>query len=157
MQNQKCKFVSNRNSKGCTENATSANGYCKKHIDTVQAKRETTIIASSVIPSTMTPPIPTEPLPTTKKYKETDDVEIELEPSKKKKTIQKISVNKYGRYEEPNTHIVFDFHSRKAYGVQSSDGKLKPLTSEHVRICQLRKWKYLNSAVETPVADSDSD
>lgn len=57
----------------------------------------------------------------------------------KKKVIRK---NQWGKYEDPDSHIVFDPVSKVAYGVQDSSGKVFALSEHHIRICQVNGWDY---------------
>lgn len=71
----------------------------------------------------------------------------EYPKGKKKKDVRKIviSKNSLGRFEEPTTHIVFDPHSSKAYGVQGKNGELLPLKPGHIEICDSHGWKILHT------------
>jgi len=66
-------------------------------------------------------------------------------PKAKKASVTKkvIRANKWGRFEDPETGIVFDPKSKAAYGVQDhKSGKVKALTPAHVKICEKYSWKY---------------
>ena len=67
----------------------------------------------------------------------------------KKKTITR---NKWGRFEDPQTHIVFDPVSKKAYGYQDHEsGSVRSLSNVDKRICEKKGWAF----VDIPVKDDD--
>lgn len=56
---------------------------------------------------------------------------------------KKISPNKWGRFEDPDTGIIFDPKTKKAFGVQDhKTGKILPLSQKHILICKKYKWGY---------------
>ena len=56
---------------------------------------------------------------------------------------KRIFPNKWGRYEDPDTHIVFDGQTKRAYGVQDhKTGKILALSQKHIDICNARTWGY---------------
>jgi hypothetical protein len=62
---------------------------------------------------------------------------------------KKITPNKWGRFEEPDTGIVFDPSTKSAFAVQDhKTGKLLPLTQEQIAICKKYQWKYQIIKVE---------
>jgi DNA-directed RNA polymerase subunit delta len=54
-----------------------------------------------------------------------------------------IRPNRWGRFEEPNTGIVFDPDTSLAKGVQGADGKLLDLDEEAIKQCIEHGWDYL--------------
>lgn len=81
-------------------------------------------------------------------------------PKQPKKKI--IRPNKWYRYEDPVTKIVFDPHTKKAYGVQDYEtGKVFSLTKHHIDLCRKYGWKYdLQPGViqeDEDLGDVDSD
>ena len=61
------------------------------------------------------------------------------QPTTRRKTIRP---NYWGRYEDPDTHIVFDPTTTCAYGVQEPTGRVTALKPEHVEVCQRNGWNY---------------
>lgn len=60
--------------------------------------------------------------------------------STKKKVV--LVRNAHGRYEDPQTHIVFDKRDKTAYALQENDGRLRELSKKEIAICNARGWKY---------------
>jgi|SRR5208337_4914225 len=54
-----------------------------------------------------------------------------------------IRPNRWGRFEEPNTGIVFDPDTSLAKGVQSANGKLLDLDEDAIKICIEHGWDYI--------------
>ena len=55
---------------------------------------------------------------------------------------KKISRNKWGRFEEPDTGIVFDPNTKAAFGVQDhKTGKLLALSKKHIELCEKYHWQ----------------
>ena len=100
--------------------------------------------------------LPREPVPAPKPRREL----ISLPPPEKVETL-KISKNKWGRYEDPETHFVFDRKTKAVYGVQDESTKkdiLYQLNADDVRLCGERGWgvavkSSLVNGVPTPVYD----
>jgi hypothetical protein len=70
------------------------------------------------------------------------DPEIDTREAPKKLSLGK---NKWGNFEEPNTHIVFSKQLRKAIGVQDAKtGTVRKLSLEHVKMCMLNGWPVLD-------------
>lgn len=75
-------------------------------------------------------------------------------PIKKKR----ISKNKWGRFEDPDTHIVFDPFTKQAYGYQNhASGTVQALTEENKRTCRKKGWEFLEIPVEEDDEDSEDD
>ena len=56
---------------------------------------------------------------------------------------KKITPNTWGRFEDPDTGIVFDPKTKMAYGVQDhTTGKILSLSKKHIDLCKKYKWKY---------------
>ena len=54
-----------------------------------------------------------------------------------------IRPNAWGRYECPETHILFNPKTKAAFGVQDhKTGRVLPLKKEHIALCQKYRWKY---------------
>lgn len=99
--------------------------------------------------------LPREPAPAPKPRRE-----IFVPPAEKVETL-KISKNKWGRYEDPETHFVFDRKTKAVYGVQDESTKkdiLYQLNADDVKLCGERGWgvavkSSLVNGVPTPVYD----
>lgn len=52
--------------------------------------------------------------------------------------------NEYDLFEDIYTHIVFDKSDKKAYGNHVGKGKVAPLTSDQISLCQRNGWAYKN-------------
>lgn len=127
------------------EKKSPANGKAKKVTKTSKGTTETPKGASdgkSKTTSKATTPTPT-PTPaavqgTTIKKSEPPK-KIEPKPIIKKK----ITPNTWGRFEDPDTNIVFDPKTKMAYGVQDHvTGKVVSLSKRHIALCDKYKWKY---------------
>jgi len=107
-------------------------------------------------------------------------VQINERPMVIPKMNQKITfkpvMNKWGNYEDPTTHLIFDIESTKVFGVQnlkasSSDTGLSsvlPLNKKSMEVCKDKKFQYdekmlqakkdlENEAVEEDDAESEED
>jgi len=57
---------------------------------------------------------------------------------------KRITPNKWGKFEDPDTGIVFDPKTHQAYGVQDRiTGRILSLTQVHIRLCNRYGWKYM--------------
>jgi len=65
---------------------------------------------------------------------------------------KKIKPNHFGRYEDTDSHIVFEPASKRAYGVQLPNGDLGALTANHIAICNKNGWGYV-----PPVSSSEEE
>lgn len=71
-----------------------------------------------------------------------------------------IKPNYWGRYEDPETGILFNPKDKTAYGIQDPTGAVHGLTKEHIKICIRNGWSYndLNPlGEETEEEDSESE
>jgi len=90
--------------------------------------------------------------PSTKSKKVKEDSDSDTDSSNalssselKRPTVVKKSIrrNKWGNFEDPDTHIVFNARTKAAYGVQDhKSGKITALTAKHISICEKYHWKY---------------
>jgi hypothetical protein len=82
---------------------------------------------------------------------------IEQYPSSKKSTIRTkiIRRNYWGRFEDVETHIVFDPLTQFAYGVQDPSGAVYALTESHIKICKTNGWNYNPCDDDCEVSSSD--
>ena len=82
-----------------------------------------------------------------------------LKKTKSKPLIVKrvIKANKWGRFEDRETGIVFDPDSKAAYGVQNKKtGRVDPLSQKEIDICNRYKWKY-HVLEETESSEKNDD
>ncbi len=80
--------------------------------------------------------------------------------SKKVVTKKKIGPNTWGRFEDPETNIVFDPKTKLAYGVQDhTTGKVIALTTNHIAVCNKHGWKYhvVSTVERCEVCDQPED
>lgn len=82
-------------------------------------------------------------------------------PKKAEPIKKKIGPNKWGRFEDPDTGIVFDPKTKAAYCVQDrKTGKIYPLRDEHIKICKRNGWNIVmkkNTVVESSPEASSSE
>ena len=112
-------------SKVCDESQTRK--FCKRHIKEEQA-----------------PEKPEKQVPKPQK-KSSDEILTKDELKKKvEERVGKIEIckNKFGNYEHFSTHIVFDRNTSEAYGKQSDDGKIIPLTIEDIETCKSFNFRF---------------
>ena len=158
------KSTAKKNPKTCDEPAITVYGFCKKHSKTIQAKKAreeweslNTKSQQPPPPKVEEPPPPPEPEPAPEPEPEPEPepapppvhtptpkpvqkkVVKKQQPVVRKKTIRP---NHWGRYEDPDTHILFNPVTKCAYGVQDPTGKILPLTHGHVLICKKNRWNY---------------
>ncbi len=112
-------------SKVCDE--SQSRKYCKRHI-----KEEST-------------PEKPEKEPVKPQKKSSDEILTKDELKKKvDERVSKIEIckNKFGNYEHFSTHIVFDRNTSEAYGKQTDDGKIIPLTVEDIETCKSFNFRF---------------
>lgn len=88
--------------------------------------------------------------PKDKKAKEDSDSDADVPSTRgnadlRRPTVVKKSIrrNKWGNFEDPDTHIVFNARTKAAYGVQDhKSGKITTLTQKHIGVCEKYHWKY---------------
>lgn len=71
-----------------------------------------------------------------------------------------IRPNFWGRYEDPDTRILFDPKTKSAYGIQESTGKVSALKPEHIDICKRNLWNYHSveeSSEESEIEEESSE
>lgn len=144
-----CQFVPTRGTrKRCTRAATTSYGFCATHNSTVQARNHKKKKDEEE---------------NKRRQKETEDKKkpkkkksVSLPPKKKKHSYTPsypvesttynnelvVTKNKFNHFEHKKTGIVFDPKTKKACGVQTTSGKVYPLTEEHVLICERNGWPY---------------
>ena len=130
----------------CKEPVCTDWGFCKKHSKTIQARKAQEVYEASIIQKSNSTKHSFQ-----NEQKKPDSYES---PKKHAPIVRKkhIGPNKWGRFEDPDTHIVFDPRTVCAYGVQEPNGKIICLTPKHIAICEKNKWKYTK-----PVKDSDEE
>lgn len=138
----------------CTAEATTPYGYCNKHKTTVAAKKakeeyekkapvkeeETSVEPSSPEPKQKTPEKSQSP----KKPASAQKVENPPAnpPSESQKKTVKIVRNKWDNFEHTETGIVFDLNTKKAYGVQQANGKVRRLLDDDIKTCVSNGFGY---------------
>jgi hypothetical protein len=71
---------------------------------------------------------------------------------------KKIMPNKWGRFEDTETHILFDPSTKAAYGVQDQKtGKVLALENKHIAICKNNGWRYHLIEVEDAEVETSED
>lgn len=169
-----CKFKPARG-KPCDQEATTKYGYCKKHSTTLQARREREAMEfeSEVSTPTQPPSEPSVPEPSrepeqvvesrpekllTPRDVEEYDHEYVKPPPPRRRRKKIIKPNRWHRYEDPETRIVFDPSTKKAYGVQDYDtGRVLSLTARHINLCKKYGWQYQRAVIRDPYEDLDSE
>jgi hypothetical protein len=168
-----CVYIAGRgDKKPCIDVAATPYGFCMKHVRTVQAKKamevyeleknkqptkvvptETVTKSNNAKPKAQPTPSPTP----AKKQAAVSNIKASqksVATGERKDIIRtkKIYVNHWGRYEDPETHIVFDRNTKEAYGIQDSSGKVSALKPTHVELCKRNGWDY-----NLPYDDDDDD
>jgi hypothetical protein len=176
-----CQFKPTRSGQAsCSDSATifyGDVGFCKKHSRTVQAvaskkQWESTLPKEEpeVKEATKEVSAPKEVAkehPVEEVKKEIKEEDIKKAPMKEPRetkeqtpkvvVTKRIKMNKWGRYEDPDTGILFNPTTRAAYGVQDRiTGKFLPLTRGHIEICKKNKWKY-HVAEEEESSESEEE
>ena len=72
--------------------------------------------------------------------KEKRKVQTKTKPEPPK--TKKIKPNIWGRYEDLDTHILFDPKTKQAFGVQNRNGTISALGKKHINICKRHGWNY---------------
>jgi hypothetical protein len=153
----KCIFKPLRsNQKVCTSDATTAWGFCARHSRTKQGKtlqEEYEKEEQSKYDAEMRElEKELESLYVSDEESEDEDAESEENeddseddwvPEKKKEKKIVISQNKWGKFEEKETGIVFNADTRFAHGIQEPDGTVSDLTRKAIKICIERGWPYM--------------
>lgn len=177
---QKCQYKPTRiNQPDCNEQVVTSYGFCKKHSKTVQAKRaqeqyeneqlkiqsESNKILDEPPSSENPPPLRDErsepqselrekQAPSTAPKKLKPFTEGTAKPVIRKKIIRP---NAWGRFEDPDTHILFNPIGKYAYGVQEKNGTTAPLTEKHIEICKRNGWDYVESVEESENNETESE
>jgi hypothetical protein len=167
----------------CLDPVVTPFGFCKKHKTTVQAKKakdkwemEEILPAKEEVKPQQPNVIPTMPILPLKKPppveippKEESDYEDENEMNNQiikdvKETQEKPALppvgrlvlrpNKYNRFEDPDSHIVFDPRTKCAYGIQTKNGKVLALSNKEIDICKKRGWRY---QIRKPIIPDDDE
>ncbi len=149
----------------CKNDADTAYGYCKNHVQTVQAKRAKKAWDSLNVQeqesheqdnSTEQDTEPHEQDNSTEQPQDTESHE-QKSPKKSSKRVAKIIYNEWGNYEHPETCIVFNPKSRAAYGVQHRNGDVYSLGPDQVKICIRNGWNYILPEAQCIYDDVSSD
>ena len=79
-------------------------------------------------------------------------------PVTRKKILRR---NLWGRFEDNETHILFDPKTRCAYGVQDPTGAVHSLSGYHISVCKKNGWNYTvceeSSSEESSSEESSSE
>jgi hypothetical protein len=158
-----CSFVPTRKNQSACKNPIIVSfgdrHYCKDHKRTVQAKKEQEKWAKEE-EEKLKQKMEEQDSESSDEEEEDKTDEDEEEEQEQKETIEKfrnlsttksenvtkkkIYKNKYGRFEDPDTHFVFDPKDKLVYGVQDNvTGKVRSLTERDIQKCINRKWRYL--------------
>lgn len=76
----------------------------------------------------------------TKKAPDKEKSKVQARPPQPK--TKKIKPNIWGRYEDLDTHILFDPSTKQAIGVQNRNGTVSALGKKQITICKKLGWKY---------------
>jgi hypothetical protein len=165
--NSKCHFRPLRaNQKECENLATTEWGFCKKHSGTVQSRKakeqweELHKVKTEEFEekSVEESPITGELRTLVDQLKDT----VNKNPPKPRR-ILKLIRNERGRYEDPETHVLFNPETKKAYGVQRKNGDVRGFTPQEKEMCKRKGWEYLDlessdeSSSESESGESYSD
>lgn len=137
----KCLFKPLRaNQKACSLDATTEWGFCSKHVRTVQAKAAKDHYTEEQ----------------NKKFEEdmkAFDEEIDKinlseseDSGDEQNTRVIIKTNKWGKFEDEDTGIVFNPDTKAAYGVQAENGEVYELDEEAIQTCIENGWAYIESS-----------
>ena len=82
-----------------------------------------------------------------KKMSKSGKAKLRAPPVKEKRKpepprTKKIKPNIWGRYEDLDTHILFDPKTKQAFGVQNRNGTISALGKKHINICKRHGWHY---------------
>ncbi|AHA46085.1 hypothetical protein ISTM_187 [Insectomime virus] len=128
-----CRFKAQRgNAEVCGQQSVVPYGFCSKHKATVQGKQAKDAFEKQQKEAQEKKPEP-------------QKVEVKEE---KKQTVVSIRKNAFGNWQHTDTGIIFRNIDKKAYGTQSADGKISPLTQKEVEYCKQRKWSYVSPTNE---------
>jgi hypothetical protein len=129
-----CKFKPLRGAvQGCPNPQTTEWGFCNKHAHrTVQGKKAKEEYERVVEEQRKI------------QLKELEEELENLSMGEEDETERRvIRPNRWGRFEEPETGIVFDPDTNLAKGVQGTDGKLLDLDDDAIQICVENGWEYI--------------
>jgi len=167
-----CRFVAVRNKQRCNEAPATEFGFCKKHKNTVQGRKALNDYQqkrndlerqkeAKIKEVPKKKPQVENPPKVIKKESQVEDSKKETEQFsvlkhgvRKPATIKKvIKPNHWGRFEDTDTHIVFDPNTKCAYGIQDPGGELLALSNRHIKICKLNGWDYISPDSDDEVVE----
>lgn len=159
LQNGKtCRFIATRGKQRCNNSTSTDFGFCTKHKNTVQGKKAAKEYSEHLAEMERRKQ---EELNNIRKEVRQEELErmkqtIEERPvreGKRKPAIRKkvIRPNHWGRYEDTETHIVFDPENKCAYGVQDPSGEILALSVRDIEKCKINGWNYIS-----PDSDEES-
>jgi hypothetical protein len=148
-----CLHKPTRTKTQCANPADSEWGFCKKHLNTVQSKK-----AKKNYEQKQAEIVKTEQQPEVEKSSPIKQQKL----GKPRKTVtrtKRIGPNRWGRFEDPETHILFNPATKCAYGIQKSNGEIATLTSSHIKICKHNGWDYTDipDSEESTIEESFSE
>ena len=148
--------------KSCDKARATAFGFCARHAKTVQGTKAKAIFLKTPVetPKVETPKVETPKVEPpkeetlkkekkhgkkSKKHKSDSESSEEFDDASRsgKRKVLEIKKNRYGRFMDPDTRIVFDSHLKMATAVQGKGGKLQPLELNHIKHCIKQGWSYL--------------
>ena len=160
----KCLYKALRGTSGeCAEPVVTEYGFCKKHKQTVQARKcKDKFEADQLLPSKEEPVA--SPVKEDDK-EEAEELGKELEKEMEEKSVKQseppvpgrliLRPNKWNRFEDPATGLVWDSCSKACYGIQGKNGKVLALTDKEIALCIKNRWRY--QIMKRQVPDSDDD
>jgi hypothetical protein len=139
LERKTCKFIPKKGElTPCLDVSTTAYGFCSKHKNTVQSRQAELLYAKEQMEKKIAESMQIQEQKLVENKVVPQNEEIEEKPKKKI-----ISQNKWGRFEDLETGIVFDPTTKTAFGVQNrKTGGLMRLDDEKVLICQEKGWRY---------------
>jgi hypothetical protein len=155
-----CKFIPKKGElTPCLDQSCTTFGFCNKHKHTVQARQAELLFAkeqmekriiesvnggNNVQEESTKPPEPSS--------NETKPIEESVPPIEEFPKKRIIKQNKWGRFEDLETGIIFDPTTKTAFGVQNrKTGGLMMLDDEKILLCQERGWRYKLFDVNKPI------
>lgn len=135
---QTCKFkpLRGKTEEFCGAPVAVPYGFCTKHKSSVQAKQAKELFE--------------------KKEKEKEEKKPEP-PKETKKNVVSVRKNVFGNWQHSETGIIFRDEDKKAYGVQESTGRIIPLSSEMIKYCKERAWKYVDPKEQEETEDDSEE
>jgi len=131
----------------------------EEEIKAIEEKRKADEVASKKAPAAkVQSQAQTQSPATKKKAVASENLEFVEPPPQPIKRI-KIRANRWGRFEEPESHIVFDPVEKTAIGIQDhKSGRVLSLDSKAIEHCKKNLWKYkLRVTQKEPEPESEEE